>query len=281
LWIVATPIGALQDLAPRARELLEDVDLILAEDTRRTRSLLSSVGIRAHRRLRSFHEHNEARRVQEIMTLLGVGQSVALLSDAGTPVLSDPGFLLIRAARQENIPVKSVPGPSAFTAALAASGQPPLPVVLVGFLPAKKGSRRRRVQEYLDWPHSLVLLLSPHRLSDELAEVADVLGHDRPATLMAEISKVHERAEMGTLGELVASAETQRPRGEYVLVVGPEEGRSGPAPDIDHERVRVEYDRAVSAGADRRQALKIVAATLGLSRRQVYQMLIDSEPDAD
>lgn len=281
LWIVATPIGTLEDLGTRARDLLQEVDLILAEDTRRTRALLSSAGIRAGRRLRSLHEHNEARRVPEIIAAVTGGREVALVSDAGTPVLSDPGYLLVRAARQEGLRVLSVPGASSFTAALAASGQPPLPAMLVGFLPAKSGPRRRRAREFVDWPHSLVVLMSPHRLQRELADLVEVLGHERPATLLAELSKTHERGVLGTLGELAASDEAVQPRGEYVLVVGPGDrlGVSGEA--VTHDEIRAAYDRAVAAGADRRVALKTVATTLGISRRRVFDSLTDAESNGD
>jgi 16S rRNA (cytidine1402-2'-O)-methyltransferase len=279
LWIVATPIGSLQDLGARARELLEHVDLILAEDTRRTRGLLSNAGIRPGRRLLSLHERNEARRVPEIMTRLESGVSVALVSDAGTPVLSDPGYLLVRAARERNFRVNSVPGASAFTAALAAAGQPPLPAVLVGFLPAKRGPRRRRLQEFVHWQNTLVALLSPHRLGDELEDLANAFGGDRPATLMAEISKIHERATVGTLGELATGNEVNRPRGEYVLVVGPRLSGRDPIAEVRSEDVRAAYNRLVDGGADRRQAIKSVAATCGIGRRQVFDLLIDDEPD--
>ena len=144
MWLVATPIGTLGDLPPRACQVLADADLILAEDTRRARTLLGHAGIAAGRRLLSFHEHNEAERVGRALAALTEGRSVALISDAGTPVLSDPGFPLVREARAAGVPVATVPGPSAFTAALAASGQPPLPATLVGFLPARRLRRPGR-----------------------------------------------------------------------------------------------------------------------------------------
>ncbi len=281
LWIVATPIGTLQDLGARASELLDRVDLILAEDTRRARRLLSHAGIRSGGRLRSLHEHNEARRVPEILGALKDGRSVALLSDAGTPVLSDPGYLLVRAARQEQIHVCSVPGPSAFTTALAAAGQPPLPAILVGFLPARAGTRRRRLQELAGWRHTMVVFLSPHRLAVELAELAMLLGEDRPATLLAELSKVHERGLVGTLGELAANDEAERPRGEYVLVIGPADVDVDPESELSPEQVRLVYDRAVAAGADRRGAMQSTAAVLGISRRRVFDALVEVEEPAD
>ncbi len=148
LWIVATPIGTMTDMGQRAREVLGRVDMLLAEDTRRTRRLLSGLGIEASGRVRSLHEHNEQRVIPMVLDVLRGGQDVAIVSDAGTPVLSDPGFLLVRTLREEGLNVASVPGPSAFTAALAASGQPPLPATLVGFLPPRSGARRRKLEVY-------------------------------------------------------------------------------------------------------------------------------------
>jgi len=280
LWIVATPIGTMEDLGLRALEVLGGVDLILAEDTRRTRALLSHGGIRAGRRLRSFHEHNESRRIPEILAALADGRAVALVSDAGTPVLSDPGYLLVRAARERGIRVCSVPGASAFTAALAASGQPPLPAVLVGFLPARGGPRRRRIRDLVGWPHALVVLLSPHRLSEELSDLSDLLGGERPATLLAELSKVHERGLMGTLAELAASDEAASSRGEYVLVVGPEPRQAHSHTEITADEVRSAYRARLAQGEARRDAIKSVAQDLGIARRRVFDLLVDSETDA-
>jgi 16S rRNA (cytidine1402-2'-O)-methyltransferase len=273
LWIVATPIGALGDLAPRAGEVLGQVDLILAEDTRRTRGLLAHAGIPAGRRLRSLRQETEEGLVPRLVQQLLGGRSVALVSDAGTPVLSDPGFILVREARRAGVAVCSVPGPSAFTAALAAAGQPPLPATLAGFLPPRAGARRERVAALAAVPWTLVVLLSPHRLRSELAALAEGLGTSRPATLLVELSKLHERAVAATLGELVACPEVASPRGEYVLVVGPGEP-SGPArDDVDAVAVRAEYERALAAGGDRRDALRRAARRLGLSRRQAYRCL--------
>ena len=277
LWIVATPIGTLGDMGARARELLGRVDLVLAEDTRRARRLLSHAGIRSGGRLRSLHEHNEARRVPEILEALRDGRSVALLSDAGTPVLSDPGYLLVRAAREQRLRVCSVPGPSAFTTALAAAGQPPLPAILVGFLPARAGPRRRRLRELASWRHTMVVFLSPHRLSVELEELGNVLGEDRSATLLAELSKVHERGVMGTIGGVADSDESRNPRGEYVLVIGPADVGDDPAGEVTPALVRSIYERAVAAGADRKGAMQSTAAALGISRRRVFDALVEIE----
>jgi 16S rRNA (cytidine1402-2'-O)-methyltransferase len=279
LWIVATPIGTLDDLSPRARNVLEDVDLILAEDTRRARRLLSYLKVPVRGRLRSFHEHNEATKVPALIDDLEGGGSIALISDAGTPLLSDPGFLLVRAARDAGLPICSVPGASAFTAALAAAGQPPLPATLCGFLPPKQGPRRRRIGELDAAPWTIVMLLSPHRLGRELADVEKVLGPDREATLLAEISKHHERAETATLAELARSSEAENPRGEYVLVVEP---RDQPARrEVASEMVQAEYERAIEDGMDRREALRAVARRLNLRKRQVFEVLARDSRHSD
>jgi len=280
LWLVASPIGTLGDLSPRAADLLGRVEIILAEDTRRARKLLSHHGIAAAGRLESLHEHNEAGKAEKIMERLRSGRLVALISDAGTPVLSDPGFTLVRRAREEGIPVYSVPGPSAFTAALAASGQPPLPAVLVGFLPPKSGARRKRLAELAGAPWTAVILLSPHRLGRELRDIAEVLGRERQATLLAELSKRHERATLGTLEELSDADETATPRGEYVLVVGPAGDAAPDRPPADApepEVVRLVYREAQRRGLGRRAALEWTARQLGISRRRVFDTLAGAE----
>jgi 16S rRNA (cytidine1402-2'-O)-methyltransferase len=277
---VATPIGTLGDFSPRAREVLTKAALILAEDTRRAGKLLAHVGVASEGRLTSFHEHNEEQRLAGILEALRAGRSVVLMSDAGTPVLSDPGFVLVRAARDDGLSVATVPGPSSFTAALAASGQPPLPATLVGFLPARAGARRNRIAEFSDTPWTLVILLSPHRLAAELDDLAEGLGADRPGTLLAEISKMHERAATATLGELRSCDEARRPRGEYVVVIGPHPS-GGPPDAIDRDTVRAIYDTAVAAGMTRTEAMKSVAARLNIKRRQVFDFLIDHEIKVD
>jgi 16S rRNA (cytidine1402-2'-O)-methyltransferase len=280
LWIVATPIGTLGDISQRAREVLGSVDLILAEDTRRARRLLSHLEVLARGRLRSLHEHNEKKRVPSLVESLREGRSIALISDAGTPVLSDPGYLLVRKVRAEALPVCSVPGASAFTAALAAAGQPPLPATLCGFLPPRPGARRRRIAELDVAPWTIVILLSPHRLARELADVAEVLGGERRATLLAEISKHYERASSGPLSALARGKEAETPRGEYVLVVAPRDECQDV--EVDPEAVRAEYQRVLAGGMDRREALRVVARRLGIRKRQVFDLLAnDQETDDD
>jgi len=275
LWIVATPIGSLEDLGPRARRILAAAQIILAEDTRVTRGLLAHAGVPAGRRLRSFHDHNERQRVPWVIGELQQGRSVALVSDAGTPAISDPGFVLVQEARAAGIRICSVPGPSAFTAALAAAGQPPLPAVLAGFLPPQRAARRRRIADLARWTDTVVITLSPHRLAEELADLAAGLGEDRPATLLAELSKLHERALTGTLEELAGSSESASPRGEYVIVVGP---RAAAPPRVaTPAEVRQAYEEATARGLDRREALRETARRLGVGRREVFARLLEDE----
>jgi len=275
LWIVATPIGSLEDLGPRARKVLAAVEIILAEDTRRTRTLLAHAGVAAGRRLRSFHDHNERQRLPWVIGELRHGRSVALVSDAGTPAISDPGFGLVREARAAGIRTCSVPGPSAFTAALAAAGQPPLPAVLAGFLPPQRAARRRRIADFAGWTDTMVVLLSPHRLAEELTDLAAGLGPQRPATLLAELSKLHERAVVGNLDELAHSRECGAPRGEYVVVIGPR--AEAPARAATAAEVRQAYEAATARGLDRREALRATARRLGIGRREVFARLLEDE----
>lgn len=281
LWIVATPIGTIGDMTPRAREVLSDIDLILAEDTRRARSLLAHLQVPTGGRLESLHEHNENQKVASIVTALKEGMSVALISDAGTPVLSDPGFVLVRAVREAGLPVFSVPGPSSFTAALAASGQPPLPATLCGFLPGKSGPRRRRIQELAALPWTLVVLLSPHRLGRELVDLAEALGEEREATLLAEISKRFERAVVATLGELSTCTEAERPRGEYIIVIGPPSSPPTAAESADPTAIRGAYAGAVERGLGRREAIRETARKFGIRQSEVFDVLKNSDEEPD
>jgi len=253
--------------------------MVLAEDTRRARALLSHLALPASGRVQSLHEHNERRKIDDLTARLENGQSLALISDAGTPVVSDPGFVLVRAARQRGLPVRSVPGPSSFTAALAASGQPPLPAVLCGFLPGRTGPRRRRISELAEIPWTVVVLLSPHRLGRELKDLAEILGADRGATLLAEISKRFERAEVASLGDLAGSEEAENPRGEYIVVIGPPTAADVSTGVVDASAVRGAYRRAVGRGLGRSDAMRETARIFGMRRRDVFNALEESEGD--
>lgn len=274
LFVVATPIGTLADLSPRAREVLGSVAVILAEDTRRTGKLLSAAGIST--RLLAFHEHNENQVLPGVLEKLRAGASVALVSDAGTPLLCDPGYRLVRACRLEGLPVASVPGPSAVTAALSVAGLPPYPFTFLGFLPPKREARKRFLRRFAQLDHTLVVFLSPHRLAEELSDCAQVLGGQREAALLAELSKVHERCDHAPLEALAAKAHLAR--GEFTLVVGPPPpaARKEPQPQEALALVKELEAQGLPPGEAKKQA----AQQLGVPKRRLYQLLQAAKSEA-
>ena len=201
LFVVATPIGNLEDLSPRARQTLANVDLVAAEDTRHTGRLLSHLGLK--KRQFALHEHNEARATRALLEQLGDGKSVALVSDAGTPLVSDPGYRLVQAAHAAGIPVSPVPGPSAVTAALSVSGLPTDRFGFEGFPPAKPAARRKWLQARAADDRTLLFFEGVHRIAATLADMVDVFGADRPAFLGRELTKLHEQCTHACLGELL------------------------------------------------------------------------------
>jgi len=222
LILVATPIGNLDDLSPRAARALAEADLVACEDTRRTGKLLARLGIR--KPLLSLHEHNERRRIPELVRRLEAGGTVAVASDAGTPLLSDPGYPLTRAAIAAGARVESVPGPSAILAALVVSGLPPYPFTFAGFAPPKSGRRRTFYRQLGELGHTFVVYESPHRLAASLADAVAELGADRPAALARELTKLHEEIVRAPLGELAAAAAERKMLGEIVLVIAGTDG---------------------------------------------------------
>ncbi|MBK7945836.1 MAG: 16S rRNA (cytidine(1402)-2'-O)-methyltransferase [Flavobacteriales bacterium] len=216
LVLVPTPIGNLDDITLRAKRALEEADAIIAEDTRVTGRLLHHLGI--GKPLISFHSNNEHRMVEQLVKRLARGERFALCSDAGTPAISDPGFLLVREAIRQGIAVECLPGATAFVPALVVSGLPCERFVFEGFLPQKKG-RRTRIASLRDEERTLVFYESPHRVARMLAELAEAFGEERPASVSRELSKLHEETLRGTLGELAAHFAAHEPRGEFVVVV--------------------------------------------------------------
>jgi len=219
LLVVATPIGNLDDLSPRARAAFESADLVACEDTRHTGRLLAHLGIK--KSLVSLHEHNERQRLPRLLADLQEGRTIALASDAGTPLLSDPGFLLVREAATAGVRIEPIPGPAAPLAALVVSGLPPYPFTFAGFPPPKTGKRRAFYRGWADLGHTLVVFESPHRLLASLEDAHAELG-DRPAAIARELTKMHEEVLRGRLSELLAELKS-RPslRGEFVMVIGP------------------------------------------------------------
>ena len=216
LTLVPTPIGNLDDITVRAQKVLAEADAVVAEDTRVSGRLLQHLGIT--RPLISFHSHNEHRMVEQLVARMQQGERFALISDAGTPGISDPGFLLVRAALAGSVSVECLPGATAFVPALVNSGLPCDRFVFEGFLPVKKG-RRTRLEELRGEQRTIVLYESPHRILRTLQDFAEVFGSDRPASASRELSKLHEETIRGTLAELVTHFTAKEPRGEFVLVV--------------------------------------------------------------
>jgi 16S rRNA (cytidine1402-2'-O)-methyltransferase len=277
LWVVATPIGNLGDFSPRAREVLARVHAVLAEDTRRVRKLLNHCRITTP--ARALHEHNEAEMVPRLVAEIASGAELALVSDAGTPVLADPGFRLVRACRQHRLPVLAVPGPSAVATALAVAGLPPTPFTFAGFLPPRASARATALAALAPLPHTLVLFLAPHRLADELAACAEHLGREREAALLAELSKLHERCLSGPLRELVAAAASAEARGEFTLVVGPPQQAERATPTRAVAELALE--RALARGRALPEARREAARALRISRRQLYELLSAPKAPAD
>jgi 16S rRNA (cytidine1402-2'-O)-methyltransferase len=269
LYIVATPIGNLKDITLRALETLRTVDLIACEDTRHTRKLLNHFNIQ--KPLLSLHEHNERERAGELIGRMAGGESIALVSDAGTPAVSDPGFDLVRAARTADIAVVPVPGPTALIAALVASGVECDAFFFCGFLPSRSAARRKRLQQLRDIPATLIFYEAPHRIARSLEDCKDVLG-DRKAAVARELTKVHEEIVTGTLAELAARFEAGTAKGEFVVVIerGTEEVVVRTGSDLAGRVVELE-----AAGSDHKAALKQAAREFGLTRSQAYRRMIE------
>jgi 16S rRNA (cytidine1402-2'-O)-methyltransferase len=270
LYLVATPIGNLEDITLRAIRILKEADLIACEDTRQTQKLLQHYGI--HKELVSYHAHNELTRAPELLIELEQGAKAALVSDAGMPVVSDPGHRLVALCLRHHIPVVPIPGPTAFIAALAASGLPTEEFLFVGFLPSRAGARRKAIDALKAEPRTIVLYEAPHRLVETLADAAEILG-PRPAVVAREITKIHEEFLRGSLIDLRDAARERAPRGEITLMIGPGEPVQQ-AVDLQLSlKQRVEQIEAES-GLDRKAALKQAARERGMAKREAYKKLL-------
>lgn len=270
LHIVATPIGNLGDLSDRARETLGAVDLVVAEDTRRTGRLLQAIGVRAT--LRSFFEGNERARTPAIVRELVDGRSVALVSDGGMPLVSDPGYRLVAACIEAGVEVRVVPGPSAVLAALVVSGLPTDRFSFEGFLPRTAGERRARLAAVAHDPRTLVFFESPRRVPGMLRDLLTTLG-DRRVALCRELTKLHEEVRRGTAAEVLASVEDDPLRGEVVVVV---EGDRVGVP-VDMQAAVASARALVGDGVRKREAAHAVADRLGISANEVYRALLDAD----
>jgi 16S rRNA (cytidine1402-2'-O)-methyltransferase len=272
LYVVGTPIGNLEDLSPRALRVLREVTLVAAEDTRKTGALFSRFDI--HTPLTSYFEHNKLRKLDAILEALARGD-VALVSEAGMPGLSDPGYELIRAAIQVGFPIVPIPGPVAAITALVVSGLPTDSFTFLGFLPRKASERRHALHAIATEKRTLVLYEAPHRLADCLADIESVLGN-RPVAVARELTKLHEEIYRGTVAgarEHFAPEARGEVRGEVTLVVG---GATEEAVRWDEERVRHALSEALDSGLDRKEAVRQVTLASGWPRRQVYRLALES-----
>ncbi len=272
LYLVATPIGNLEDVTRRALRVLSEADVVACEDTRRTRALLEHFGIRA--RTVSYHEHNEQARAEELARLIEAGSAVALVSDAGTPGINDPGYRLVRACVERGLRVVPVPGPAAFVAAVTASGLPTDEFYFGGFLPARPHARREKLASVKHLRATLVFYETPHRIAHALADAREVLG-EREAAVARELTKLHEEVVRGRLSELQRhfSAEGAA-RGEMVLVIDRDVVEGEGAEDTRAAASVAERVAALEAeGLDQRAALKRAARDLGLTRDEAYRRL--------
>jgi 16S rRNA (cytidine1402-2'-O)-methyltransferase len=276
LYVVSTPIGNLEDISLRALRVLKEADLIACEDTRQTMKLLSHFNI--PKRLVSYHEHNEITRAPEIVIELEQGAKVALVSDAGTPAISDPGYRLVSLCLRHEIQVVPIPGASALVAALAASGMPIEQLVFAGILPARPTERRKALRELATEPRTFALYEAPHRLLDTLEDTLEILGN-RPAVIAREVTKVYEEFVRGHLEDLVAATRKKAPRGEITVLIGPADGQAQHAAEASNPRNAVPLARhveeiMVERGVDRKAALKQAARERGLTRREAYKQLL-------
>ncbi len=271
LYVVGTPIGNLEDMTLRAIRTLKEVDLIACEDTRRTQKLLNAYQIQT--RTVSYHQHNEMTRAPELIIQMEEGSSIGLVTDAGMPVVSDPGFRLVHLAVRHSIPVIPVPGASAFVAALAASGLPVDKFRFLGFLPSKKGERRKALQDFKDATKTLVFYEAPHRLVEMLKDAREILG-EREIVVAREVTKVHEEFQRGTISTTLEYLKRRPAKGEITVLIGlpsAEDAKEGaPRPASIMSEIQ-----SVMAGqrVDERAALKMVARSRGVSKSEAYRLL--------
>ena len=275
LYLVATPIGNLEDITLRALRVLKEADLIACEDTRHTRRLLDHYGI--SQPTISYHEHNERGRAAELVERLARGEAIALVTDAGTPGISDPAYRLVTAAIERGVTVIPIPGATALIAGLIASGLPTDSFLFAGFLPPKRQARRTTLEELRTERATLVLYEAPHRIRETLVDAREILG-DRRAALARELTKLHEQFLRGALSEISAQLSAQEPRGEITLVI------AGSADDnlvvAESSPLGAQVERLMTElGLSRNEALKQAARSRGLSKKAAYQMMLEEKKD--
>lgn len=271
LFVVATPLGNLADLSNRAAEVLRTVPVVAAEDTRRTRGLLSHLGARPT--LLSFHSHSDEQRSETLLEILHSGRDVALVSDAGTPAVSDPGSDLVALARESGYAVVPIPGPTAVTTALSASGLPTNRYLFLGFIPRKGRERIRLLQRAANEEWSVVFYEAPGRLNSLLADLIRFAGSDRKGVVARELTKLHEEIRSGTLAELAEYFSSAPPRGELTVLL---QGTGSPAPEPDRTEEAIEQATSLLAeGLSRREVARQLTDSLGLARNEAYRLVMD------
>jgi 16S rRNA (cytidine1402-2'-O)-methyltransferase len=268
LYIVATPIGNLEDISLRALRVLKEVDLIAAEDTRHTELLLKRHGIQTS--LTSYHEHNERTKTATLVKRLQDGQMIALVSDAGTPTISDPGFRLVRAAVAAGIQVTPIPGPSALLAVLSASGQPTDRFVFEGFLPARQTERRARLQGIRNEARTVIFYEAPHRVKETLRDLEQVLGN-REIVLAREVSKVHEEFLRGRTSDVSRQIAEREIKGEITLVIA----GTTDEPGISEKLLRDEIDKLKAKGLRVKEIAELLGERFAVSKREVYRLALE------
>jgi 16S rRNA (cytidine1402-2'-O)-methyltransferase len=267
LYVVATPIGNLEDISYRAVRVLKEADLIACEDTRHTAKLLNHYGI--DKPMVSYHEHNEAARAEELVAKLTAGLNIAQVSDAGMPGISDPGYRVIHLAIERGVRVVPIPGPSALVAALAASGLPTDSFQFLGFLPAKSGQRRTMLETLRDAQHTTVVYEAPHRIVETMKDIVELLGSERPVALARELTKVHEEFIRGSAAEVLRRVQEQELKGEITLLIGKGEEQRVAAKDIGRRLAEIMQEQKLDENA----ALKVVAKEQGISKSEAYREL--------
>lgn len=273
ITLAATPIGNIDDASARLRELLGSADVIAAEDTRRLRDLLSRLGVSARGEIVAYHEHNEVSRTPELIEHAREGRHVVVVSDAGMPGISDPGYLLVREAVAAGVRVSVAPGPSAVLTAIALSGLPTDRFCFEGFLPRKEGQRKAALAELSDESRTMVFYEAPHRIEAALAAMAEAFGSDRPAAMCRELTKTYEEVTRGTIDDLLARAR-QGVKGEIVVVVGGAERRVR-----SMEELLRDVEKLIDAGARMKDAVATVAEASGARKRELYEATLQAQKD--
>ncbi len=268
LYVAATPIGNIQDATSHLICALRDADVIACEDTRKTRFLINALEIKTSANLISHHEHNERERTSQILQMIKDGKTVVVVSDAGMPAVSDPGFPLVQAAIADEIPVKVIPGASAVTTALVLSGLPTDRFVFEGFLPRKSGERKKHLLSLVQEPRTMVLFESGHRIKESLADLAEIFGPNRQAALCRELTKTYEEVIRGSLEELAHRAQEEI-LGEITLVIAGAE-----ASQVTESDVRAELERLAMAGISKKEAISEVCSRLGVPKREVFDIAL-------